>query len=168
MTALIVHRDLHRNLKRPQQITPYLLREALRIFVPRIFKNVHIFAKAASNLGYGGITRNLFGSQINQWIPETGSAYGKADETWHSSRRSQPFVHFFVALSPSEDDAAHIVASVAVGYGHDILAILTSVEPLDLPDVWFHLRILKLLYGLDHQSGTYLQVVSLPVLIDLT
>lgn len=105
---------------------------------------------------------------IDQGIPETRSAYRKTDEAWHSGGHSQPDVHLFVALSPPENDAADIVASAASGCGHDVLAVLPFVEPLDLSDARFDFRVLKLLNGLDHQSRTCLQVMSLLVPIDLT
>ncbi len=43
---------------------------------------------------------------------------------------------------------------------HDFLAVLATIESLDLPDVWLDMGVLHLLDSLDHQSRTKLNVVG--------
>jgi hypothetical protein len=68
-----------------------------------------------------------------------------------------------LVLTPAEDDAAHLDAPIATrGLGH-CRAILTTVEALDLPEVWLDARLLELPDNLDHQRGTPLMVVPLAI-----
>ena len=47
----------------------------------------------------------------------------------------------YLVLTPTEDDAAYVVASISTG-GLDYLhAILAAVQSLDLPDVWLDARL---------------------------
>ena len=68
-----------------------------------------------------------------------------------------------LVLTPAEHDAAHPDAPIAPrGLGH-CHAILTTVEALDLPEVWLDARLLELPNSLDHQRGTPLMVVALAI-----
>ena len=48
----------------------------------------------------------------------------------------------FGRLPRAQNDAAHCVPAATSRRGHDVLAILAPVEPLDLPNVRIHLGIL--------------------------
>src|SRR6185503_8776536 len=89
--------------------------------------------------------------------------HGEPDEAFGPSRRRQPLAHFFVVFSTTKNDAADFVPSVAARRRHDLFAVRTPIESLDLPDIRFDARVLQLLDRLNHQLGTKFQVVNLPV-----
>jgi hypothetical protein len=48
----------------------------------------------------------------------------------------------------------------------DLLEVLFAVEALDVPHVWLHPRILKLVDGLDRQPGADFLLIGAPVTMD--
>src|SRR5262249_3805748 len=118
-----------------------------------VLKNVHNLPVSTRDLGHGGLARDLLRPQVNQRIPENGPAHGKTDEPWNAGRRCQPFAHLLVIFASAQNDATHFVPVAAPRCGHNLLTVLTAVEPLDLPHVRFNPCILQLANGLNHQSG---------------
>src|SRR5262245_12931038 len=113
-------------------------------------ENVHELPVSARNLGHGVLARDLLRPQINERIPETGPAHGETDKSRDAGRRRQPFAYLFVIFASSQNDATHFVPVVTPRRGHNLLAVLTAVEPLDLPHVRFNPHVLQLMNGLNH------------------
>src|SRR6266496_4190639 len=130
------------------------------ILTPRLVKNVHKLAIAAGDLSDRVLASDFLRSHVNQRIPETGTAYGKTDETLDSCRDRQPLTHLLIVLSAAENDTADIVASATPGNSYHFFAVFPAIKSFYLPDVRFDLRILELHDGLDHQARTQLHVVS--------
>src|SRR5215510_15481928 len=127
----------------------------------RVFKNIHKLPISARNLRYGALARDLLRPQINEWIPETGPAHRKTDEPRDAGRRHQPFAHLVVIFASAQNNATYFIPVASPRRCHNLLAVLTAVESLDLPHIRFNPRVLQLLNGLNHQSGAKLQVVLL-------
>src|SRR5581483_4920317 len=95
-----------------------------------------------------------------QRVPKTRTADCEADESGHAGRRLQPFMNLVVVLAAPQGDASHFVAAIPPGGGDDPLAILTAIEPLDLPDVRLDARILQFLDCPHHEPRTEFAVVG--------
>ena len=76
----------------------------------------------------------FFARQSTSGIPETSPAYREADESRDAGGRRQPFVHFLVVLAAAQDDAADFFAAFPPRRCDDFLAVLATIEPLDLPE----------------------------------
>ena len=100
---------------------------------------------------------------IYECIPETRSAHRKSDEPGDPGRRVQPLFHFLVVLAAAQNDAADFFAAVTASGGDNSLAILSTVEPLDLPDIRLNAGVLQLLDGRAHQPGPKVQIICFPV-----
>src|SRR5215813_5842925 len=99
----------------------------------------------------------------DQWLPEVGAADREPDEARDSSCGRQPLADLLLVLAPTEDDAADTVSAAAARGGDDPLAVLTTVEPFDLPDVRLDPGILELVDRPDHEPWPELQVVGILV-----
>src|SRR5262249_1072709 len=64
-----------------------------------VLKNVYELSVSALNLGHGVLARDLLRPQINERIPETGTAHCKTDEPRDTGRRRQPFAHLLVIFA---------------------------------------------------------------------
>src|SRR5262252_2570244 len=131
-----------------------------------VLKYVHELPVSTLNLGHGGLARYLLRPQINERIPETGPAYCKTDKPWDAGRRRQPFAHLLVIFASAQNDATHFIPVAAPRRGHNLLAVLTAVEPLYFPHIRFNPRVLQLINGLDHQSRSKPQVVLFLIPLD--
>ena len=69
---------------------------------------------------------------------------------------------FIVGATP-EHDAADVAASIPARSLDHRHAILSAIEPLDLPDVGLDTRFLQLPDGLDHEHRTHLAVIGASV-----
>src|SRR4030095_16906389 len=99
---------------------------------------------AAGDLGDGRSSRRLWGPPTDERLPEVGAADREADEAADAGCRRQPLAHLRLVLAPAEDNAADAVPPAAARRSHDLLAVLATVEPLDLPDVRLDAGILEL------------------------
>src|SRR5882672_3078673 len=131
-----------------------------------ILKNVHKRPISMRNLGHGVLASDLLRPQVDEWIPETGPAHGETDEARNAGRRRQPFAHLFVIFAPAQNDATHFVPAVTPRGGHNLLAVLVAVKPLDLPHIRFDACVLQLVNGPDHQAWAKLQVILLFISLD--
>jgi hypothetical protein len=105
----------------------------------------------------------LAGPVIHQRVPEIGPANGETDETPDTGRRGQPLSHLLVVLAATEHNAANLFAAAASGDGDYVLAVLTSVETLDFPNIRFHSRVPQLLDRLNHEFWPEFEIVSFPI-----
>src|SRR5262249_12243749 len=108
----------------------------------------------------------FLGAPIDERVPEGRSTHGKTNESRYRRRRGQPLSNLFVILASTQHDAADSVSLIPPRRGYNFHAILTSIETFDFPNVGFHAGVLKLMNGLDHKSGTKLQIVRLLVSLD--
>src|SRR6266496_3530170 len=137
------------------------------ILSPRLVKNVHKLAIAVGDLSDRVLASDFLCPHVNQRIPETGTAYGKTDETLDSCRDRQPLTHLLIVLSAAENDTADIVASATPGNSYHCFAVFPAIKSLDLPNVRLDLCVLEFHDGLDHQARTQLHVVGFLVSFDL-
>src|SRR6185436_12862855 len=133
---------------------------------PSLLKDVHELAVSTRDLGDRAFPRALAGPPSDQRLPEVRPADGKANEPRDAGRRRQPLAHLGLIFTPAQDDAADFAPALAARCCHDVLAVLAPVESLDLPDVGLNLGVLELLDHLDHQAGTELRVIRLPVSLE--
>src|ERR1700730_16603914 len=124
-----------------------------------LFKDFDELLVTPGDFRDSGFPRGLFGKKANERLPEDRSTHGETDESVDASRRRQPFAHFFIVFTTPKNDASNFVPAAAVCYGHDLFAVFTTIESLDLPDIRLNARLLQLLDRLDHQLGTKLQVI---------
>src|SRR5262249_58446058 len=87
-------------------------------------------------------------------------------EPWDDGRRRQPFAHFLVIFASAQNYAAHFIPGAAPRSGHNLLAVLMAVEPLDFPHVRLNPPVLPLVNGLDHQSRAKPQGVLFLISLD--
>src|SRR5262245_33793513 len=115
----------------------------------------------AGDLGDGLLPRRPLRPPADQGLPEVGAADRKPDEARDSGCGRQPLADLLLVLAPAEDDAADAVSPAAARGDDDPLAVLTTVEPLDLPDVRFDPGVLELADRPDHEAWPHLQIVGL-------
>src|SRR4051794_31631257 len=108
---------------------------------------------------------DLLSAPVNERIPEGRPAHRETDKSRNAGRSPEPLVYFGVIFSSAQDDAANFVTAFATRGGHDALAILTTVETLDLPHIRLHARILEFPDRADHKFRPKLHVVDLPVAV---
>src|SRR6266446_2442490 len=133
---------------------------------PGPLEDVHELAVSTRDLGDGVFPRALLGPPRDERLPEVRASDGEADEPGDAGGRRQPLAHLLVVFAAAQDDAADLRPATPASGGHDPLAVLAPVEPLDLPDVGLDPRVLELLDRLDHQPGTEFYVVGLRVPTD--
>src|SRR5688572_3082582 len=78
-----------------------------------VFKNVHKLAVSARNLGHGVLARDLICPQVNERIPEDGSAHGETNEPRNAGRSRQPFLRLFVIFASAQNNAANFIPVAA-------------------------------------------------------
>src|ERR1700719_316596 len=125
-----------------------------------VFKDFDELLVPSGDFRDGGFTRGLFGKKANERFPEDRSTHGEADESIDASCRRQPLAHFLIVFTTSKNDASNFVPPAAMCCGHDLFAVFTTIESLDLPDIWLDARVLQLLDRLNHQLGTKLQIIG--------
>src|SRR5712664_2124703 len=155
-----------RRAKSPARIEGASRTRSLQSGGTGLLEDVHELPISAGDLGDGLLSRRLFAPPADQWLPEVGAADREPDEARDSSCRRQPLTHLLLVLAPAEDDAADAIPAATVGGGHDPLAVLPTVEPLDLPDVRLDSGTLELADRLDHQPWPELQIVGLLVALE--
>src|SRR5262245_56557062 len=121
-----------------------------------LVKGAGKFAVAAGDFVSGDLSGEVSSAPVDERVPEDRSANGKADEARYDCGHRQPLMDLFLILAPAEDDAANVAAAIPPGNGHNLLAVLTAIEPLDFPDIWLDASILKLLDHLHHKTRTQL------------
>src|SRR6266446_6007595 len=155
-----------RRAKSPARIEGASRTRSLQSGGTGLLEDVHELPISAGDLGDGLLSRRLFAPPADQWLPEVGAADREPDEARDSSCRRQPLTHLLLVLAPAEDDAADAIPAATVGGGHDPLAVLPTVEPLDLPDVRLDSGTLELADRLDHQPWPEVQIVGLLVALE--
>src|SRR5262245_27731284 len=128
-----------------------------------LLEDVHELPVPAGDLGDGLLPRRLPGSPPDQGVPDVGAADRESDEPPDAGRRREPLADLLRVLAPTEDDAPDVVAAATARRGHDPLAVLATLEPLDLPDVRLDPGVLELVDRRHHEPRAELQVVGLVV-----
>src|SRR5882724_3670727 len=132
-----------------------------------VLENSNQFAVAARDLRDGGFTCDLLRPKVDQRVPENRTANGKTDKPLNAGCDSQPLAHFLLVLAAAQNNAADVFPPATARDGHNVLAVLVAVEPLDLPDIRFNPCVLKLQNGLGHQCGTEVQIVGFLVAFEV-
>src|SRR5262245_26537385 len=128
-----------------------------------LLEDVHELPVPAGDLGNGLLARRPFRPPADQGLPEVGAADRKPDEARDSGGHRQPLADLLLVLVPAEDDATDALPTAAARGRDDPLAVLMTVEPLDLPDVRLDPGTLELADRPDHEPWPELQIVCLPV-----
>src|SRR5262245_48012704 len=100
-----------------------------------LLEDVHELPVPAPDLGDGLLSRRLLAPPGDQRVPEVGASDRESDEARDAGGGRQPLTDLLLVLAPAEDDAPDMLSATAARGGHDPLAVLPTVEPLDLPDV---------------------------------
>src|SRR5689334_10761116 len=107
-------------------------------------------AEAPRDLGYGDLSTDGVGSPFDHRIEPRRPADGKTDEARDARRDRQPAHHGVLVRPAAEDDAADGRAAAATCRVDDLLAILATIESLDLPDIRLDAGVLQRVHRLDH------------------
>jgi hypothetical protein len=75
-------------------------------------------------------------------------------------------MYFFVVLAARKNDAADLVMAVPTRCGYNFLAVFSTVQSLDFPDIRFNSRVLQLPNCVRHEPGTKLEIIRLPVSLE--
>jgi hypothetical protein len=100
-------------------------------------------------------------------LSKVSAAHRQANEARNLAGERHPFSDRIFALSAAQHHATDFAPSAAARCRNDLLEVLFAVEAFDLPDVALHLRILKLLNGLDGQRGADFLLIGPPVTVNL-
>src|SRR5262249_2267250 len=106
------------------------------------------------------LASRFFAPPGNQWIPENGAAYGKADKPRHLRGDSEPLSHFALVLAAAENDASDVIAAAGACPRYESFAVLAPIQAFNLPQIWFDAGVLKLLDRFDHQAGPQFAIVG--------
>src|SRR5262249_3553189 len=128
-----------------------------------LLEDVHELLVPAGGLGDCFLARRPFRPPADQGLPEVGAADRQPHKAPDSRGDRQPHPDRLLVLTPAAENAADAHPAAAACGRDDPLAVLTTVEPLDLPDVRLDPGTLELAERPDHEPWPELQIVCLPV-----
>src|SRR5262249_50857673 len=97
-----------------------------------------------------GLARRTAVAPADERVPERRPSDRESDEAGDAGGRRQPRLDLRLVLAPPEHDATDAGAAGSPGRRDHGLAVLRTVEALDLPDVRLDARVLQLVDRVDH------------------
>src|SRR5689334_21404028 len=131
-----------------------------------VLEDADELAVATRNFVHRLLSRDLVCPPAYERIPKASTADSEADEPRNLRCDCQPLVYFLVVLAAPKDDTADFVSAATACRRYDVLAILTPVEPLDLPNVRLDIRVLQFFDRFDHQPGAKFEVVGFLIVVE--
>src|SRR5688500_17972029 len=132
------------------------MRSCRCVFPRRLPIHLHEAKVFLGDLARRGVALEVAVLEALERVPPDRAADGEAGVALHGGALAQPVVDLVVVGPPTQYHADHAVAPVAATGLHDLLAVLTAVDSLDLPDVRLDAGVLELLDRATHQLGTQL------------
>src|SRR5689334_7165912 len=108
------------------------------------------FAITVCNLRGSLFACDFFREEVGNRIPESGTPDSEADETVHGRRDLQPAPHLHFIGTVPQHNAADVISSTTLCHFDDALALITTVKPLDLPNIRFDSGVLECANGIEH------------------
>ena len=109
----------------------------------RVLEDTRPLTEASSDSSHRGLPRDFVSAPRRHGLQPCRPADRKTDEAMDTRRDVEPAHHRLLVRPAAEDDAADRRAAVAPRRFDGLLAILATIEPLDLPDIRLDAGVLK-------------------------
>ena len=101
----------------------------------RVLEDTRPFTEASSDSSHRGFPRDFVSAPRRHGLQPCRPADRETDEAMDTRRYVDPAQHRLLVRAAAEDDAADPRTSIALRRIDGLLAILVTIEPLDLPDI---------------------------------